>query len=258
MSDAIGRTLFRLFVSRSNLLEWVTAQEHNDRRPDAASYLRQMAGAGIIGAAVIVLAATGHMRAFLAMPFAIAWVLSPVLASWLSRPSQVADSRPVSDVDARALRLIARRAWRYFDTFVTAMDNMLPPDNFQEEPRPVLAHRTSPTNLGLYLLSIVTARDFGWAGTLDTVERLESTLTAMNRLERCHGHFYNWYDTQDLRPLEPKYVSSVDSGNLAAHLLTLANACEDMAAAAETAAAQVQAGIGDSIALARRVVARAR
>ena len=80
MSDAIGRTLFRLFVSRSNLLEWVTAQEHNDRRPDAASYMRQMAGAGIIGAAVIGLAATGHMRALLAVPFAIAWVLSPVLA----------------------------------------------------------------------------------------------------------------------------------------------------------------------------------
>ena len=92
----------------------------------------------------------------------------------------------------------------------------------------MLAHRTSPTNLGLYLLSIVTARDFGWAGTLDTVERLESTLAAMAGLERCQGHFYNWYDTQDLRPLEPKYVSSVDSGNLAAHLLTLANACDDL------------------------------
>ena len=250
MCDAIGRTLFRLFVSRSNLLQWVTAQEHNDRRPDAAGYVRQMAGAVVIGAVVIGLAATGHMRVLLALPFALSWMLSPVVAYWLSRPSQVADSQPVSDVDARALRLIARRAWRYFDTFVTKADNMLPPDNFQEEPRPVLAHRTSPTNLGLYLLSIVTARDFGWAGTLDTVERLESTLTAMNRLERCHGHFYNWYDTQDLRPLEPKYVSSVDSGNLAAHLLTLANACEDMAEAG-TAASQILAGIGDGIALAR-------
>ncbi len=146
----------------------------------------------------------------------------------MSQPSQVVDSQPISDADARALRLVARRAWRYFETFVTAADNMLPPDNFQEKPQPVLAHRTSPTNLGLYLLSIVTARDLGWAGTLDTVERLESTLAAMNRLERCRGHFYNWYDTQDLRPLEPKYISSVDSGNLAAHLLTLANACEGM------------------------------
>ena len=133
----------------------------------------------------------------------------------MSQPSRVAESQPVSDVDAQALRLVARRAWHYFDTFVTAADNMLPPDNFQEEPWPVLAHRTSPTNLGLYLLSIVTARDLGWIGTVDAVERLEATLATMSRLEQCHGHFYNWYDTQDLRPLEPRYVSSVDSGNLA-------------------------------------------
>ena len=143
------------------------------------------------------------------------WLSSPSLACWVSQPSRVAESQPVSDVDAAALRLVARRAWHYFETFVTAADNMLPPDNFQEEPWPVLAHRTSPTNLGLYLLSIVTARDLGWVGTIDAVERLESTLATMSRLEQCHGHFYNWYDTQDLRPLEPQYVSSVDSGNLA-------------------------------------------
>ena len=189
-----------------------------------------MAGGVVIGAAALVLAATGQLEILLAAPFALLWILSPLVAAWLSQPSLIADSQPISDADARALRLVARRAWRYFETFVTAADNMLPPDNFQEEPQPVLAHRTSPTNLGLYLLSIVTARDFGWVGTLDTVERLESTLAAMNRLEQCHGHFYNWYDTQDLRPLEPKYVSSVDSGNLAAHLLTLANACDDMPA----------------------------
>ncbi len=100
---------------------------------------------------------------------------------------------------------------------------MLPPDNFQEDPKPVVAHRTSPTNLGLYLLSVVAARDFGWLGTLDTVERLEATLATMNGLERFRGHFYNWYDTRDLRPLEPKYVSSVDSGNLAGHLIALGN-----------------------------------
>jgi cyclic beta-1,2-glucan synthetase len=91
----------------------------------------------------------------------------------------------------------------------------------------VVAHRTSPTNIGLYLLSVVAARDFGWLGTLDTVERLEATLATMNGLERLHGHFYNWYDTRDLRPLEPKYVSSVDSGNLAGHLIALGNACRE-------------------------------
>jgi cyclic beta-1,2-glucan synthetase len=102
---------------------------------------------------------------------------------------------------------------------------MLPPDNFQEDPRPVLAHRTSPTNMGLYLLAAVSARDLGWSGACDFVARMEATLATMERLERFRGHFYNWYDTRDLRPLEPQYVSTVDSGNLAAHLVTLANAC---------------------------------
>ena len=106
---------------------------------------------------------------------------------------------------------------------------MLPPDNFQEDPMPVVAHRTSPTNLGLYLFSVVAARDFGWIGMLDTVERLEATLESMNALERFRGHFYNWYDTLDLRPLDPKYISSVDSGNLAGHLIALWNACGEMA-----------------------------
>jgi len=104
----------------------------------------------------------------------------------------------------------------------------LPPDNFEETPSPVVAHRTSPTNIGLYLLSTVAARDFGWLGTLDAVERLEATLETMNALERLRGHFYNWYDTKDCHPLDPKYVSSVDSGNLAGHLIALAHACEEM------------------------------
>ena len=134
----------------------------------------------------------------------------------------------MSDADATILRLTARRTWRFFETFITPADNMLPPDNFQEDPAAV-AHRTSPTNIGLYLLSTVSARDFGWIGTLEAVERLERTLSTMDRLQRFRGHFYNWYDTQDLRALEPPYVSTVDSGNLAGHLIALAGACEEWA-----------------------------
>ena len=107
---------------------------------------------------------------------------------------------------------------------------MLPPDNFQEDPAPVIATRTSPTNLGLYLLSVVSARDFGWLGLHETTQRLEATLHSMDRLERFRGHFLNWYDTRSLAPLPPAYVSSVDSGNLAAHLLALAHACDDLMA----------------------------
>ena len=115
---------------------------------------------------------------------------------------------------------------------------MLPPDNFQEDPAPVLAHRTSPTNIGLYLLSTVSARDFGWIGTVEALERLEATLETMGSLQRVHGHFYNWYDTRDLRPLEPRYVSSVDSGNLAAHLIAVANAAHDWLDVAVTPSAR--------------------
>src|SRR5207244_559308 len=130
--------------------------------------------------------------------------------------------------EARILRSVARRTWRFFETLVGPADNHLPPDNLQEDPEPVVAHRTSPTNIGLYLLSTAAARDFGWIGTLDTVERLESTLASMGRLERFRGHFYNWYETRELRPLEPRYVSTVDSGNLAGHLIVLGNACREM------------------------------
>ena len=125
----------------------------------------------------------------------------------------------------------------------------MPPDNFQEDPHPVVAHRTSPTNLGLYLLATVAARDFGWLGTVDTVERLEATLQTMLRLERFRGHFYNWYATRDLRPLDPRYVSSVDSGNLAGHLITLAQACREMITPRPPGAAL--AGIEDAVSLVR-------
>ena len=162
-------------------------------------------------------------------------------------------SKPVSAADAHALRLIARRTWRFFETFVTAEDHMLPPDNFQEDPKPVVAHRTSPTNLGLYLLSVVAARDFGWLGTLETVERLDATLGTMNGLERFRGHFYNWYDTRDLRPLEPKYVSSVDSGNLAGHLIALGNACREMIGR-PVVGPEWRAGIEDTLGLTREAL----
>ncbi len=142
-------------------------------------------------------------------------------------PPAAAAHLPMSDADAEALRGTARRTWRFFETFVTSTDNMLPPDNFQDDPAPAIAHRTSPTDLGLYLLSVVNARDFGWIGADQAIERLEATLATMSRLQRFRGHFYNWYDTRDLSPLDPRYVSTVDSGNLAGHLIALANACRE-------------------------------
>jgi cyclic beta-1,2-glucan synthetase len=146
------------------------------------------------------------------------------------------------------LRLIARRTWRFFETFVDDEENALPPDNFQEDPEPVVAHRTSPTNLGVYLLSSTVAHDFGWTGILDTADRLEATLETMTRLRRVRGHFFNWYDTRDLRPLDPMYVSTVDSGNLAGHLIALAQACRGILHR-PLLRPEILEGIGDALAL---------
>ena len=231
MTDAIIRTLTRLFVTRRHLLEWVTAARTTiGPRLDLVGFYRRMAGAVVIAAVgVILVSVWGHGTWPLMLPLAALWMASPAIARWTSRSPDVAGRLSMSEGDARALRLIARRTWRFFETFVTPADQMLPPDNFQEDPTPVLAHRTSPTNLGLYLLSTVSARDFGWTGTIDAVERLEATLSSMSRLARFRGHFYNWYDTRNLRPLDPQYISSVDSGNLAGHLVALANACSEWA-----------------------------
>ena len=255
MADAVIRTLIRLFVTRRNLLQWTPgAQATIGPDPSLGAYYRWMAGAVITG--VVAIAGTwlfGDRTVYLAAPFALLWIASPAVARWVSRPSSAVREHAASETDRRELRLIARRTWRYFETFVTPGDNMLPPDNFQEEPAPVLARRTSPTNLGLYLLSSASAHDFGWTGAIDTIERLEATLATMAKLERYRGHFYNWYDTGSLRALDPQYVSSVDSGNLAGHLIALANACQDWC---ETPLENTQrlAGIIDALSLVREEV----
>ncbi len=257
MLDAILRTLWRLWVSRSHLLQWVPAAQANQaRRLDLMGSYSRMWGALVIGAlALLVALAFGHGAWPLAAGFAALWFVSPAVARWVSLAPKIAGKMQVEESDAHALRLIARRTWRFFETFVTPADNMLPPDNFQEDPAPALAHRTSPTNLGLYLLSVASARDFGWVGTREAIDRLEQTLGTMGRLARFRGHFYNWYDTADLRPLDPKYVSAVDSGNLAGHLIALANALQEWRAIPQSTAARL-AGIADAIDLTRAEAAR--
>ena len=252
MADAIVRTLFRMFVSHRHMLEWVTAAQAKFGLPlNVRGFYRRMAGGVVLscGAGIIV-ALAPHESWLTAAPFVLLWVLSPLVAQWTSRPQALDEPMPISAAYAQLLRLVARRTWRFFDTFVTAPEHMLPPDNFQEEPTPAIAHRTSPTNLGLYLLSTVAAKDFGWTGAHETAERLDATLTTMNGLERFRGHFYNWYDTLDLRPLDPRYISSVDSGNLAGHLIAAGNACSEMIMR-PLVASQWTVGIEDALNLTR-------
>ncbi|GBR67313.1 GH36-type glycosyl hydrolase domain-containing protein [Gluconobacter kanchanaburiensis] len=229
MGDAIVRTLIRVFVTRRNLLQWVTAAQAAEAPREAIrGYFLQMGSAVLIG-----VVATGMMFVappadwMIILPFALAWCLSPAIAWKASQYSVSARRLEVSETELVLMRQQARRTWRFFETFVTDTDHMLPPDNFQENPAPLVAHRTSPTNMGLYLLSVVAACDFGWIGVSDAATRLGATLDTMLKLQRFRGHFYNWYSTTDLSPLPPIYVSTVDSGNLAGHLITLASACEE-------------------------------
>ena len=230
MVDAIFRTLYRVFVRRRRLLEWVTAaQAEQQLGADGRKLATQVVASAAF--AIFIAAITGYIgwhAWYFATPFALLWVLSPLIARWASAPPRLDSHLRIADAKARLLRHVARRTWRFFEKFVTEEDNYLPPDNFQEDPKPVVAHRTSPTNIGLYLLSIVAARDFGWIGTIGLLDSLETSLAAMQKLERHRGHFFNWYDTTDLRALLPKYISSVDSGNLAGHLIALANACHEI------------------------------
>ena len=226
MCDAIGRTLWRVFVTRRHMLEWIPADLLGTARNTFPSfYARMFRGVLLaLGVTLLTIVLAGGRLPGIALPFLALWLAAPAIAWRISQTPTAKAKSALSADEQRELRLIARRTWRYFETFVTAEDNQLPPDNFQEDPRAVVAHRTSPTNIGLYLLSIVAARDFGWCGLRDALDRIEDTLGTLGQMARFRGHLYNWYDTRDLRPLEPRYVSSVDSGNLAAHLITMAGA----------------------------------
>ncbi len=233
MGDAIIRTLYRLFVSRRHMLEWRTAsQAHKFGNNTLLSYYRIMYGAIVVAAIGLVIPiAADSTGAFVAFFFAIFWAGSPAFAWLISRSAETEDRLRVSNADRKTLRVIARRTWAYFEAHVTPQQNMLPPDNYQETPIPVVARRTSPTNIGVYLLSVVSARDFGWISLSEAVKRIDETMTTIEKMERFKGHLYNWYDTQTLLPLYPLYVSAVDSGNLAGHLVTVAAACSEWAEA---------------------------
>jgi len=231
-TDAIVRTLWRLLVTRRHLLEWTTAAQtaargkEGHRRSLAWRDLWISPAVSALLAAAIVLANPTALPA--AAPLLLLWLLAPEIAIWIARPSR---RRPetLSVEDRLFLRRIARRTWLYFETFVGPDDHWLPPDNFQETPHPEIAHRTSPTNIGMMFLSSLTAWDLGYVGLVDLAVRLRSGFDSLDRLERYRGHLLNWYDTRRLQPLEPRYVSTVDSGNLAVSLVALKEGCLEAA-----------------------------
>ncbi|HEX8639302.1 MAG TPA: glucoamylase family protein, partial [Pyrinomonadaceae bacterium] len=250
--NAAALALYRQTISRRKLLEWTTAaqSENNGKAPTSREFFKLMWTAEVTVAAILILIwLTGDWLDFLiALPFLLAWTISPVIAYRLSLPAG-RGGKPISAADKLLFRLLARRTWSFFEVFVNDSVNWLPPDNFQDDPLPVLARRTSPTNIGLLLLGTVAAADFGYVGKLELVERLEKTFAALEKLEKFRGHFFNWYDLTTLAPLAPRYVSTVDSGNLAGHLIALEQFLTEFEHEKSPAAKKFLSGLIDTLCL---------
>ncbi len=243
MANAVAVTLARLVSGRGRFLQWETAAAvaQRTRKLDVGGFYDSMRSSPAIAAVGLVLVAVARPSALaVAVPILGLWFAAPYLAYLLSKPAPT--SRPeLGDADRAYLRQLAAHTWRYFETYVTADDRWLPPDNVQFDPEPRIAHRTSPTNIAMTLLSTLAAYDLELIELPVLIERLDATLTTVDRLEHFEGHLLNWYDTQTLEPLLPKYVSTVDSGNFAAALLTVASGLRAIAGQQPDAAARLEA-----------------
>ncbi|WP_243760378.1 glycoside hydrolase family 94 protein [Pseudomaricurvus hydrocarbonicus] len=259
----ILRTSWRVLGTHKRLLEWSVFNNHSSSRGDSSNEeglvaeYRSMWIAPALAVGVTVASGFAGLYMFIAViPVTSLWLLAPLFSWWLSKPL-VRNEHELSDEQLLFLRRIARKTWAFFDCFVTANDHWLPPDNFQEDPGPVLAHRTSPTNIGMSLLANISAADFGYISTGTLLSRCADTFVTLEKLERYQGHFYNWYDTETLQPLPPRYISSVDSGNLAGHLLTLRAALLELPTQM-LVSPRVFDGLADSVSLMQEAVADVR
>ena len=228
---AIGITLVRLGITQHRLLEWETAAASAARSgaPQFGAFVKAMLASPVLATGAFVLVAVARPEALpVALPILVAWAVAPVIAFTLSRPPPRRRTALTPD-DCEFLRTIAQKTWRYFEAFNTADNHGLPPDNVQLGSDLRIAHRTSPTNIGLSLLATLAAHDLGFIDTEELLRRTDDALTSIERLERYNGHLLNWYDTRTLQPLLPKYVSTVDSGNFAGALLILSNGLRTVA-----------------------------
>ncbi len=256
---AIVLTLVRLVITHRRLLEWETAAAQGARAADqmrrgVSSFYVEMMASPIVAAALLVVTGLLHPDALpVALPLIALWLAAPAVAYWISRPT-VPRREELSEDDRQLLFSLGRKTWAYFETLTGPEDHWLPPDNIQEGRVPVVAHRTSPTNIGMGLLSTLAAHDLGLLPAMEMVDRLDHTLTTVEGLERHQGHLLNWYDTQTLAPMLPHYVSTVDSGNLAGALLVIAAGSRQLADRLGAERADLVLRLGD---LAERALALA-
>ncbi|MEO8797269.1 MAG: glucoamylase family protein, partial [Polyangiaceae bacterium] len=245
--DAIVRALFRMTVTRKNLLQWVTAADaaRTFSRGSRSLFWREMGTTVAVTTMLGIVLGISHPWALpFAAPLILAWLVSPEIARWASAPETTRTAlEPREIVEVRRL---ARRTWLFFETFVGPTDQWLAPDNFQESPGAVVAHRTSPTNIGLMLVAELSAYDLGYIGRAELAALVSRSLDTLDRLERYRGHWLNWYDTRTLEPLLPRYVSTVDSGNLAGALVVMAEGCRQAAHLPAVRPRQLR-GLGDAL-----------
>ena len=249
--DAVVRVLVRTAITRKHLLQWTSAADAArglaGRSPRALLW-RELVMSPVLAAAIALLVARVRPQAlWVAAPLLALWLLAPELARVVSQPPGSREA-PLDAGERRKLRLLARRTWLFFETFVGPNDQWLPVDNHQEEPHAQTAHRTSPTNIGMMLLSTLSAWDLGYLGPGEFSLRVRSSLDTLQRLAHYQGHLLNWYETRNLQPLLPRYVSTVDSGNLAGCLLALAQGCKQMACA-PVLRAEAWIGLDDTLGL---------
>jgi len=220
--NAISITLVRVIITKKKMLEWVTSDDAEKNQSNSLkSYLRSMGLSSLLGLPIIALTYVFKPESSLfSITFLCLWGIAPFVAFYISQ-SQDAFREVLEPQELEDLRAIGRNTWRYFDEFANEKNNFIAPDNFQEEPYKGIAYRTSPTNIGLGLLAILSARDLGYIGLIEMYARLEKTLKTIARMEKWNGHLYNWYDTRTLIPLKPRYISTVDSGNFVSYLMTL-------------------------------------
>ncbi len=222
MLDAVIRTVYRVGYSRKNMLEWVTAADvEANAKNSVTSYFRKM-WVTVPSAVLVLLGAVlwSYTAIIPACVVALLWLLSPWIAQHISKPVAKKQHRLThSDIDM--LRRLSRKTWRYFEDLAGEEDNYLPPDNYQEDPPRGAAHRTSPTNIGLMLISVLCACDMGYVGCKGMAESLGRIIGTVERMEKWKGHLFNWYNTITLEPLRPMYVSTVDSGNFVGYMIVV-------------------------------------
>ncbi|HEY2713044.1 MAG TPA: glucoamylase family protein, partial [Chthoniobacterales bacterium] len=255
--DAIIRVVYRRIISNRLLLEWETAQDaHRRAKNQQWQFVLARLWIPVLCLLLFVGAAwQGGSAMIAAAPFLLLWALFPVAVIMINRPARSWRGGLLTTDDRRFLRTAARRTWRYFDDFVGPQTSWLPPDNVQETPMREIFMRTSPTNIGLSMLATVAANDFGYITIDELVARNLGTLETVNRLERFEGHLFNWYDLKTLAPLQPRYVSTVDSGNLLASLWTFETSCNELAARPLLDAGTLR-GIADTLSVMRQISTR--